>query len=82
MIVAESPTDQPEGARSSLELSLSKSDHKLKKLSLAKPKIQLTSPISPGFEKEFPPAQSSEKVFFNPYPSGTESDFFCTEVCI
>ncbi|XP_060562062.1 EH domain-binding protein 1-like isoform X3 [Ruditapes philippinarum] len=57
---AESPTEQPDGARSSMELSSSKSDHKLKKLSLAKPKIQLTSPISPGFEKEFPPAQQSE----------------------
>ncbi|XP_053383352.1 EH domain-binding protein 1-like [Mercenaria mercenaria] len=66
----DSATDQTDGSRSSGEQSLSKSDHKLKKISLAKPKIQLTSPVSPGFEKEFPPPEQSEKM---PSESKTET---------
>lgn len=49
-------------AHSSKESSPAKSDHQLKKMSLAKPKIQLTSPVSPGFEKDFPPAEQAPQV--------------------
>ncbi|KAL4238368.1 EH domain-binding protein [Mactra antiquata] len=44
--------------------------HKLKKISLAKPKIQLSSPMSPGFEKDFPTPEQSNK---SPTTSSTES---------
>ncbi|XP_052269232.1 EH domain-binding protein 1-like isoform X2 [Dreissena polymorpha] len=41
----------------------SKGDHQLRKMSLNRPKIQLTSPVSPGFEKDFPgPQESKEPV--------------------